>query len=197
MKENSEGKNHKDINNSDPTVIYFEIIRRLEKVKWINSKEKFRIGCSESIIEDYATILNLNQETLLLNLNNFLAKSSKKVIPFLKNNEIIYFIISDSNYGGLELDNFTAGIFGIIVGLIELSNGKIEKKELYSLFSENIRLNKRISQINRAIKFLISMNFLYYNSKEQTYELGSIGQVIISQKARKDIGKFFQDNIYK
>lgn len=191
LKENNNGS----IN--DITKIYFEIIGELEKLRWNNSKNKFEFGCSEDLLKEYAKKLNIDLESLILNLNEFLASSNKKIIPFLDKNEIRYFIFLKSKTGGLELDNFTSGIFGLIVGLIELSNGKIGKEEIISIFSKNKRLKNRIYQIKKAILFLISIDFLNYNAKEQCYELGIIGKVIMSKKVRNELEGFLKDNLYK
>jgi len=181
----------------DKSKLYFEIIGKLEKTQWSSSKNKFIFGCSETIFDEYAKKLKINQESLISNLNNFLALSGKIIIPFLNHKEIRFLVVSESNSGGLELDNFTAGLFGTIIGLTQLSKGKIKKKELMDLFEKNKELSKKKSRIYKALKFLIMMNLLDYDSSEQSYMLGNIGKVIISNKAKNELGEFLEDKLYK
>ncbi len=186
-----------NIINLDKSKFYIEIIGKLEKIQWSSTKNKFIFGCSETIFNDYAKKLKINQESLISNLNNFLALTGKKIIPFLNHKEIRYLVASESNSGGLELDNFTAGLFGTIIGLIQLSKGKIKKIELMELFEKNKELSKKKSRIYNALKFLIMMDLLDYDSSEQTYMLGNIGKVIISNKAKNELGEFLEDKLYK
>lgn len=181
----------------DKSKLYFEIIGKLEKTQWSSSKNKFIFGCSETFFDEYAKKLKINQESLISNLNNFLALSGKKIIPFLNHKEIRFLVVSESNSGGLELDNFTAGLFGTIIGLTELSKRKIKKKELMDLFEKNKELSKKKSRIDKALKFLIMMNLLDYDSSEQSYMLGNIGKAIISNKAKNELGEFLEDKLYK
>lgn len=181
----------------DKSKVYFEIISKLERIQWSGIKNKFIFGCSETIFDEYAKELKINQESLITNLNNFLALSGKRIVPFLNHKEIRYLIVSESNSGGLELDNFTAGLFGTIIGLIQLSKGKIKKNELMDLFEKNKELSKKKSRINNTLKFLTMMNLLDYDSSEQTYMLGNIGKVLISNKAKNELGDFLEDKLYK
>ncbi len=188
----------RDNNSSlDKSKVYFEIISKLEKIQWSSIKNKFIFGCSETIFDEYAKKLKINQESLITNLNNFLALSGKGIVPFLNHEEIRYLIVSESNSGGLELDNFTAGLFGTIIGLIQLSKGKIKKNELMDLFEKNKELSKKKSRIINTLKFLTMMNLLDYDSSEQTYMLGNIGKVLISNKAKNELGDFLEDKLYK
>ena len=77
----------------DKSKVYFEIISKLERIKWSGIKNKFIFGCSETIFDEYAKKLKINQESIITNLNNFLALSVKRIVPFINHEEIRYLII--------------------------------------------------------------------------------------------------------
>ena len=81
--------------------------------------------------------------------------------------------------------------------MIQLSKGKIKKNELMDLFEKNKELSKKKSRIINTLKFLTMMNLLDYDSSEQTYMLGNIGKVLISNKAKNELGDFLEDKLYK
>jgi len=184
-------------NESELVKKYFQIIGRIEKIKWISSKRIFEIGCSEQELKNLANDLHLDHENLINELNKYLSIMGKLIVPFLEKKKIRYFVMTNVEDSGLELDSFAAGVFGIAVGIIELNNGTIKKEELLSLFAKNKKLKSKISQINGTLKFLESMSFLKYNTKNKTYELGSFGIAVLSKKARNELSSFFQENLYK